>query len=229
MLHPKKKISKRELKEDTLISSYAKVTKYYETNKRNISIAITAVIAIVLVTAVYIKNRADASEQALARLSQVTSFYDNGQYQLAIDGVPARNVAGLKAIADDGGSSPGGELARFYLANAYMNLGNYDEALTHFKSFSPAGDDLEIARYAGLAACYEAKGEDSEAGSHFEKAASVSATDARVPEFLASAARAYAHGGEKDKALELYRRLKKNHATTPYGRDADRYITQLSM
>lgn len=229
MLQPKKKISKRELKEDTLVSSYAKVTKYYGTHKRTISIAITAVVAVVLITAVYLKNRADASEQALARLSQITSFYDNGQYQLAIDGVPARNIAGLKAIAEDGGSSPGGELARFYLANAYLNLGNYDEALNEFKSFSPSGDDIAIARYAGIAACYEAKREYSDAGSFFEKAASVSSTDTRVPEFLASAARAYANAREKEKALDLYRRLKKNHATTPYGRDADRYITQLSM
>jgi len=42
---PKKKISKRELKEDALITTYVKVTSLYEENKRTISIAV-AVLAL---------------------------------------------------------------------------------------------------------------------------------------------------------------------------------------
>ena len=41
--------------------------------------------------------------------------------------------------------------------------------------------------------------------------------------------RNYARAGEKEKALDLYRRLKKNYPTTTYGRDADRFIEQLSV
>jgi len=217
------------MKEDALISSYAKVTKYYEEHRRTISIAITAVVAVVILAGIYFKNRADASERASLQLSQVTPLFDGGQFQLAIDGVPARNIQGLKAIVDEGGSTPAGEIARFYLASACLNLGKYQEALEHFEDFSPSDNQLAISRYAGIGACLDALGEYADAAASYEKAASVTAEDLRVPEHLSNAARAYARAGEKERALEIYRRLKKNHSSTVYGREADRYIAQLSL
>jgi hypothetical protein len=38
------RISKRELKEDALVTSYVKITGFYERNKKNISIAVTVVL-----------------------------------------------------------------------------------------------------------------------------------------------------------------------------------------
>jgi len=229
MLQPKKKISRRELKEDALISSYAKVTKYYEEHRRTISIAVTAVVAVVILAGIYLKNRADTNERASLQLSQVTPLFDSGQFQLAIDGVPARNIQGLKAIVEESGSTPVGEIARFYLASAYLNLGKYQEALELFEDFSPSDDQLATGRYAGIGACQDGLGEYAKAGASYEKAAGVNAKDLRVPEYLSNAARAYARAGEKERALEIYRRLKKNHSTTVYGRDADRYIAQFSL
>jgi hypothetical protein len=46
---------------------------------------------------------------------------------------------------------------------------------------------------------------------------------------LNNAARNYALAGDKAKAIELYKRLKKNFPTTTFGREADRYVAQLSV
>ncbi len=35
--------------------------------------------------------------------------------------------------------------------------------------------------------------------------------------------------GEKEKAVELWKRLKKGYPATSYGRDAERYIVQYSL
>ncbi len=229
MLRPSKKISRKELKEDKLVTTYSTVTSYYEEHKRAISIALVAAALVTVAIVVYVRNRADASEKAHAALGAVASYIDNGQYQIAIDGVPSRNIQGLRAIVENFGSSPGGELARFQLASALLALGKYDEALGQYKSFSPAGELLDAARRAGLGACYEGLKEYEDAGSEFEKAAAASPTDPRVPEFLHSAARNYAAAGEKEKAVELWKRLKKSYPATPYGRDAERYIVQYSL
>jgi tetratricopeptide (TPR) repeat protein len=229
MLRPKKKISKRELKEDKLVTWYVNVTTWYEKHKKNISIAITVLVLAIVATVVFVKNRSDNNERAMAQLGDVYALFDNGQYQAAIDGVPERNIPGLKSIVENYGSSPSGELARFYLANAYYHMGRYDEALKHFEDFSASDEMLTVSRYAGIAGCFEAKGAFKEAAENFEKAATKYAKDVNAAENLNNAARNFGLVGDKEKAIELYKRLKKNYPTSVYAREADRFIMQLSV
>jgi len=229
MLRPKKKISKRELKEDTLVTWYVNVTTWYEKQKKNISIAVTVLAVAIIATVVYVKNRSDNNERAMAQMGDVYALFDSGQYQAAIDGIPERNIPGLKSIVENYGSSPSGELARFYLANAYYQIGRYDEALRQFEDFSARDEMLTVSRYAGIAECYEAKGAYKEAAENFEKAATKHAKDVNAAENLNNAARNFGLVGDKEKAIELYKRLKKNYPTSVYAREADRFIMQLSV
>jgi tetratricopeptide (TPR) repeat protein len=229
MLRPKKKISKKELKEDALITKYVQVTTFYEKHKKNISIGITALVVLVIASLVYINNRTANNEQALADLGKVYTYYDNGQYQLAIDGVPERNIPGLKTIVDNYGGTPSGNLAKFYVANSYYHLGKHDDALKQFVDFSPAGQLLSVSKLSGIAGCYEAKGMYADAADYFEEAATKYANDISAPENMNNAARDYALAGKKDKAIELYKRLKTRFPTSSFGREVDRYIAQLSV
>jgi len=229
MLRPKKKISRKELKEDALVTWYVRLRTLYDTNRRIISIGITVVVLAIAGVLVYLKNRADHNEAAITALGAIFEMYDAGQYQTAVDGVPERNIKGLRAIVDDYGNSPTGDLARLYLANALYQLGRYDEALKAYDDFSPSGELLSVARLSGLGACEEAKGDDRKAAAHFEKAATQYPSDVNAAEYLNDAARDYGLAGEKEKAIELYRRIKKNYPTSAFARDADRFITQLSV
>lgn len=229
MLRPKKKISKRELKQDALITWYVKVTTFYEKNKKNISIGVTVLAVLIIVSYVYVNNRGKDNVLAMTQLGEVFSYYDNGQFQVAIDGVPERNVPGLKSIVDNFGNSRSGEIARFYLANAYYALRKYDDALKQFEDYSPSGEMLVVSRYAGMGACYEAAGKYKEAAESFESASTKYTKDLNAAENLNNAARNYTQAGEKQKAIDLYKRLKKNYPASTYSRDADRFITQLSV
>ena len=229
MLRPKKKISRRELKEDALVSTYVRVTTMYEENKRNISIGLTVLVIAVFAAVIFLKNRADNSEKALAALGAIFEMYDTGQYQAAVDGIPEKNIQGLKAIVDNYGNSPSGDLARFYLANAYARLGRYREALQEFEDYGPSGELLSVARLSGIGSCQEALGMFREAASAFEKAATQYPKDISAAENLNNAARDYGQAGEKEKAIDIYKRIKKNYPTTAFARDADRFIAQLSV
>ena len=57
MLKPKKKISKRELKQDTLITTYMKVTTFYEQHKKQISIGVTALVVVIIALVIFFKNK----------------------------------------------------------------------------------------------------------------------------------------------------------------------------
>lgn len=229
MLSPKKKISKRELKEDALVTTYVKVTGFYEKNKKNISIAVTVVALLIIAAIIFLKNRADNSEKASAQLGEVFSVYDSGQYQQAIDGVPEKNIAGLKSIVDNYGSLRAGNYARFYLANAYFHLGKLELALEQFEDFSPSDDVLAVSRLAGMGSCSEALGKYRNAAEEFEKAATKYSQDAGAAENLSNAARCYAKAGDKQTAIELYKKVKKNYPTSTFARDVDRFIQELAV
>jgi tetratricopeptide (TPR) repeat protein len=229
MLRPKKKISKREIKQDALVTTYAKVISYYDRHRRTISMVITGLVVVILAVVVYTKNRSDNNAKAISALGAIFQTYDAGQYQVAIDGIPEKNVLGLKAIVDNYGNSANGELARFYLANAYYSTGKYEEALKEFQTFDAQDELLAVSRLAGIGACQEALGRYAEASAAFEKAAGKSAKDPAAAENLNHAARTIALAGDKAKAIELYKRLKKDFPSSTYARDADRFIAALSV
>ncbi len=229
MLRPKKKISKREMKKDALVTTYARVMSFYDQNRRTIGIATTVVIVAAIAILVIVKNRADANDSAMLQLGQIEEIFASGQYQAAVDGVPERNLPGLRSIVDNFGNSRGGELARFMLASAYFELGRYDEALQQFEDFSAPDDMLAASRLAGIAQCHEARRDYKAAAENFERAGVKNAKDLLAPEYLSNAARNYGLAGDKERAIELYKRLKKNYPTSPYARDVDRFIAQMSL
>ena len=234
MLKPKKKISKKEIKQDTLITAYAKVTSFYEQNKKYISYGTTALVVLIIGIIIYTNNRRANNEKAAAELGKVFAIYDMAandikQYKIAIEGQPERGIIGLKSIVDNYGNSESGELARFYLANAYMNLGQYDEAIKQYDSFSTDNDLLKASALAGLASCYEVKNEYSKAAANFEKAGNLISNPNTTPEYLSAAARCYGSAGEKEKAITMLKKIKKEYPTSSAAREADRYLSQFSI
>ncbi|MEK9137333.1 MAG: tetratricopeptide repeat protein, partial [Bacteroidota bacterium] len=140
-----------------------------------------------------------------------------------------RNIVGLKSVVDEYGGTHAGNMARLYLASSYFNLGKFTEAAKEYEEFSPEGQLLTVTRYAGRGACYEATGRYKEAAENFEKAATKYTNDMNAAENMSNAARNYSSSGEKEHALDLYKKLKKNNPTTTFAREADRFIAKLSV
>ena len=234
MLNPSKKIVKKEVKQDPLLTTYVQTTSWYYEHKKQVSYGLTALVVIIIGIVVFVNNRRANDEKASVELGKVYSIYDAGatdinQYKVAINGQPERNIMGLKAIVENYGGSVSGELARLYLANAYRYTGRYDEAIKEYESFSGSSDFVKAAAHAGLAGAYEAKNEFEKAASEYERAAGASNEPYVIPEYLSAAARCYGLAGAKDKALTLFKRVKKEYPTSTYAREADRYISQFSV
>jgi tetratricopeptide (TPR) repeat protein len=229
MLKPQKKISKREIKEDKLVTKYFETRRWIEENTKILSYVGIGLAALIVIGFLWSKSRADSNEKATAMLAKVTQYYDEGRYDLAINGVPQEGTQGLQAIVDELGSSHAGEIAKLYLANSYFAQKNYDKALRIYDDISISDKMITASAYAGMAACYEAKGDFDQAASYFEKAASKNMTAAQAPENLQRSATNYAATGKKEKAIELLQKLKKEFPSSLYARDVDRYIAEYSV
>jgi len=228
MLKPQKKISRREIKEDKLVTAYFETRGWIEKNPKIISYIAIGLAGIVIIGFLWSKNRADSNEKATTMLAKVAQYYDEGKYDLAIDGVPQEGTQGLQAIVDEHGSTKTGQLAKLYLANSYYALKNYDKALECYDDISVSDKLVSASAMAGVAACYEAKGDFVKAASYFEKAASKNMTLMQAPENLQRSAVNYAAAGKKEKAVELLQTLKKEFPTSTFAREVDRFITEYS-
>ncbi len=228
MLKPKKTISKKEIKEDKLVTSYFEARSWFEENKKLIGNVAGVLAAIVIAGVFYFNNVNTNNKEATTQLGKVLKYYDDGKYEIAVNGNPQENIRGLQSIVDDYGSTKTGRTAKLFLANAYYALGKYDKALEYFLDADLSDDLLKASALAGGGACYETKGDHANAALYFERAAAVDKTEIQAPENLHHAALNYAASGNKDKAIDLLKRLKKDYSNSAYAREADRFIAEFS-
>jgi tetratricopeptide (TPR) repeat protein len=228
MLKPQKKISKKEIKEDRLVTSYYQATTWYEGNKKTVNGILTGVVVLAIIVVAYLNNVNSNNLKATSELGKITSYYDQGRYDVAINGNLQENVRGLQAIVDDYGSTNAGELATFYLANAYFAQANYEKSLQYYLDVDVSDELISTSAIAGAAACYEAMGNFEKAAATYEKAAMKSAKDVNAADNMFQAAKNYLAVGNKEKAAELFRKVKKDHQTAAIARDIDRWIAEAS-
>jgi tetratricopeptide (TPR) repeat protein len=228
MLKPKKKITKKDIKEDKLVSTYFEATKWYEEHKKVVSSVVTGLVIVIIAAIVIRNNIVSSNEQATTELSKILKYYDQGNYEAAINGIPQENVRGLLAVVNEYGSTHAGEFAKFYLANSYYALGNYDKALEYYLEVDLKDDLLQASAYAGAASCYENKGNHSSAASYYEKAAMRGKENVQAAEQLQRAALNYAAAGNRGKAVELLKKIKKDFPTSSVAREVDRYMASIN-
>jgi len=227
MFKPRKKITKKELKQDKLVTWYFEINDYITKNQKLIStIGISILVLILLVFFLFIKPQKENEELASTALGNIIGFYDFRQYQLAMEGIPERNVIGLKKIVEEYGSTKAGEIAKIYLGNCYLVFKDYDNALKCFDDFDGSENLFKVSALAGKATVYEAKKQYNEAAETFEKAASKASNELQTPENLINAARNYNLAGNKQKAIELIEKVKNDYPQSVYARDCDRYIAE---
>ncbi len=227
MLKPKKKISKREMKEDKLVTTYFEAQSWFEANRKRLSSAFFTVLIIGVAGWFYYNNRAAHNLAATADLGKIIRYYDAGNFEIAINGSPQENIRGLQQIVDEYSGTKSGEFATFYLANANFFLGNYEKALQYYEEVDISDGALNAAVKAGIGACHEARGNHAEAAAYFEKAAQEDDRKLHTAEHLFHAGYNYLLAGNTDKADETLKRLKKNFPNSPYAREADRLLVRI--
>lgn len=224
MLTKKKKISKKEIKEDKLVTTYYKSLDFFNNHKNKIYLYGGIVVVLFAIVYWYVDNKAKNNEKATTELSKVLASYENGAYKEAIDGKPAEKILGLKQIIDEYGGTETGETAKIFLANSYLMMGNLEEAFKYFDDYSGSNKIFKATALAGKAGYYESKNDFQKAADLFLEAAHKSDENALNAEYLLKAGVDFIEAGQKDKAKETLTNLKEEYKSAAAVRDADRYL-----
>ena len=227
MLTKRKKLSRKEIKEDALVTFYYKTVGLYEKHKQNFIIGGVAVIVLAAASFFYTQQRNSNNEKANIELSRVIPLFDSGMFLESIEGNPQSKVIGLKKIVADYGNSENGEIAKVYLAHAYYYLGKVDEALKNYDDYSGSNELFKSAAFAGEAACYESKNDFDKAAELYRKASSVSEENALNPQYLLFSGINLLKVKKTAEAKEIFERVKNDFPTTASGREVERYLVQV--
>ena len=227
MLTKKKKLSKKAIKEDKLVSFYYKAYGYFDENRSRLFTYGGVLIVIIALAVFYIYHKKEQNQAAGVQLAKVMALYDSGNYLEAIEGQAGTDIMGLRKIVANYGGTENGETAKIFLANSYSRLGKYDEALKYYKDYDGGLDIYEATAHAGEAGIYAYRNQFEKAAELYRKAAHVSDNVALNPNYLLHAGINYINAGKKDEAKEVLDKLKKDYAQSTAYREAFPYLAQV--
>jgi tetratricopeptide (TPR) repeat protein len=226
MLQKKKKLSKKEIKEDILVIFVNKAANFYEEYKNKIftygAIAVIAVAALYF----YINQKNEDNLVAGTELSRVLKLYDQGSYLEAIEGRQGTNIIGLKRIVEEYGSTENGETAKIYLANSFSSLGKQEEANRYYEDYDGSIDYLKAAALAGRAGYYASLGEYEKAADMYLSASKISKLNANNPDYLLNAGIFYQKTGNQEQAKAIFNQIKEDYSTSLAGREVIKRLAQ---
>ena len=125
---------------------------------------------------------------------------------------------GLLNIINDYSSTDAANLANLYAGLCYANLNKWNDAVKYLDAYSPADDAMvSPAAIAALGNAYAHINQLDKAIDNLEKAAEMADKQAKdgannsiAPTFYLQAGILLESQGKKDKALELYKKIKAN-------------------
>jgi tetratricopeptide (TPR) repeat protein len=229
MLAKKKKLTKKEIKQDRLVEMYYKSQSFFEEHKNRIFMYAGVLAIVILAVIWFINQRAETNETAGIELSRVMELYDSGSFLEAIEGRQGTDIIGLKRIVDEYGSTENGETAKIYLANSYSMLGKTEEAYKYYKDYNGSIDMYKATSFAGQASYHAVNEEYDEAANLYNRAAMVSKENVQRPEYLLQAAINYINAGNQSEAKELLQIIKDDYKTSSAFASVDRYLTQIDQ
>lgn len=203
----------------------AKAEAFLEKYKNHIYIGVAAVVIVVAgyfgLKKFYFGPRA---EEAAAEMFMAENYFDNYDYDKALNGDKENNSLGFLDIISDYRGTKAANLACYYAGVCELRLGQYEEAISHLKKFSCNDDYIKpLAIMAQGDAEAELHNTDK-ALSLYEKAAAQGDNVLVAPTALFKAGMMYLSMQKNDKAIACFKKVKEKYPESTEYSEMDKYI-----
>jgi len=221
---PKTKKEKEEVVEEssataevfnTLDEGASKTEEWFVKNQNYIIGVIAAIAVVVLGYLGYNKFISEPQQkEAMNDMYQAKKYFEDATngissdslYSMALNG--GEGKYGMLDIIDQYGGTPAANLANYYAGMAYLNLKDYQNAITYLSDFSSDDKMLGPIAKGGIGDAFAQLDQPSEALEYYEKAFKANVNDFTTPMYLLKAAKIAMTLGENQKALDYLNRIK---------------------
>lgn len=164
-------------------------------------------------------------KEAQSQMFMAEKYFEEDSLRLALNG--DGQYPGFLQIIEDYGMTKSAKLAHYYTGIIYLNQGKFQDAIDHLEKFKTKDAMLSPMAKGAIGDAYMELNKKDDAAEQYLVAADTYKNDFTSPVFLQKAAWAFEDAGKKDKALEIYNRIKTEYPRSAEARDVDKYITRL--
>lgn len=217
MLKPRKRLTKKEIKQDSFVIWTLKATDFVERYTRHILYCVLGLVVIVAVVVSYSKWRVQKETKAASILAEARA----AQTDTTRSGKERQSTL-LRKVASDFKGTHSGDEAMILLADLAYDSGRYEEARSQYERYLRSGgnDLLQYSAMTGVAACLEQQQKLDEASLQYQKIADKSPKAFYAPIALLSAGRCYRVAGKVEDARRILDRVVKDYAGSQFASQA---------
>ncbi len=199
--------------------------QFIEKNKKIIIIVASVIAAIVLgyfgFTKLYLEPKQKA---ALEEMFYAEHYFEQREWKKAAEGDGKH--AGFLDIIDGYGITKAANLSQYYAGICYLQMGKFDDAVTHLKKFSCDDILMQGKAMGAIGDAYLELNNDAEALNYYKKAAEKGDNNLIAPEYLLKAGLLYEVQKDYTNALSCYEKIKNDYRESFEGREIDKYIAK---
>jgi len=144
-------------------------------------------------------------------------------WSAAISGDSVGN-SGLKSVAESYNGDSGGDIAQYELGIAYLNNGEYQEAITALEQVAFEDEMIASITFGAIGDAYIELGNITSAAEYYEKAYTNSKNDLTAPIYMLKAAYAKETENKYEDAVKIYKELINKYPLVPEVNEAKKYI-----
>ncbi len=214
---------------DNLENVEAALTKseqFIENNQKSLTIAALVILGVVAGFLGYKRFVVEPKQkEAMEVMFVAEQYFQKDSFNLALNG-DGMNY-GFLDIAADYKITKAGNLANYYAGICYLNLGDYEEAISSLKKFKSSDFMVSTVAVGAMGDAYAELDELEKAATQYEKAASMNENEFTTPVYLKKAAEVYVALEKYEKAIQSYEAIKAKYPKSQEGRAADKFISNL--
>ncbi|MBK8955457.1 MAG: tetratricopeptide repeat protein [Saprospiraceae bacterium] len=165
------------------------------------------------------------NNEALDQMYQAEFLFEKDSFELALNN-PGGGFAGFAEISENYGSTPAGNLARYYAGICCLNLRKFEEAKTYFEDYNASGNLMPILKNGLLGDVNAELNDFDKAISYYEKAIK-SDDELLTASYLKKLGVLRQKQGDKEGALQAFKTIKEKYPNSPDGNGIDKFIIPL--
>ncbi|MBR9922851.1 MAG: tetratricopeptide repeat protein [Bacteroidetes bacterium] len=226
----RRKKSNKKKQDDTLVDlveARDSAQSFIDSNRNLIFGGLT--VLVVAIGGIFFYNnfvKKPKAAEAVNKIWRAEQQFFQDSFALALTN-PGGSFEGLNDIVDKYGGTPTGNAAKLYSGISYMRLGEYQNAIDHFKKVDADGEILPIVKYGVMGDAYSELGDMDKAMSNYKKAVSNGDNPALTPIYLMKVGMLNEKQGNYADAIAAYKEIKSKYPSSTQGRDIEKYLIRL--
>lgn len=203
----------------------SKTEDFLERNRKMVLVIggiVVALIAAYILFRTYINNR---NQTAQENMFQAVYYFESDSLNAALMG--DGNNYGFLEIIDEYPLTEAANLSHFYAGVSYLNLGQFEEAITHLKKFRSKDYVLQARAYAAVGDAYMEQEQYGEAADYYDRAANYKPNQYFTPQYLMKGALAYELNNNLESAIANYEKVVNEYRESGSFQEARKHLARL--